>query len=288
MVKQLADGDWDDATRERIAAAVARVTGSPVFAVSERQQRLFAYLVDELVHGRADRINQASIAIDVLGRDERFDPAVDSIVRVEAARLRSKLREYYDTDGRDDRTRITLPKGKYVPRVQFLDEQPENLDQTRDLPAPGFDIRVDEPVPGFRMRPGIAVLPFEGGGEEADGYFADGLTEDIITGLSLFKWFPVISRNSSFAYKDRKVDARTVAQELGVRYVLEGSVRKAGDRVRVSAQLYNTLDAYHAPVVKAVDRMLANDQATEGDQAPGVDLGQAFRSHHGRYLRRPG
>ena len=87
-------------------------------------------------------------------------------------------------------------------------------------------------------KPSIAVLPFTNmSGDPEQDYFADGMTEDIITGLSRARWLFVIARNSSFAYKGRSTDVKQVAQELGVRYVLEGSVRKVGERVRISAQL---------------------------------------------------
>ena len=98
-------------------------------------------------------------------------------------------------------------------------------------------------VPGAQTltlpdKPSIAVLPFQNmSGDPEQEYFADGLTEDIITGLSRQSWFFVIARNSSFTYKGEAVDVRKVASQLGVRYVLEGSVRKAADRVRVTAQL---------------------------------------------------
>jgi TolB-like protein len=95
-------------------------------------------------------------------------------------------------------------------------------------------------------RPSIAVLPFINlGGEREQEYLADGITEDIITALTRFRWFFVIARNSSFAYKDRSADARQVARELGVRYLLEGSVRKSGQRVRISAQLVDAHSGNH-------------------------------------------
>jgi TolB-like protein/DNA-binding winged helix-turn-helix (wHTH) protein/Flp pilus assembly protein TadD len=95
-------------------------------------------------------------------------------------------------------------------------------------------------------KPSIAVLPFHNmSGAPEDDYFADGLTEDIITGLSRQRWFFVIARNSTFAYKGEAVDVRKVASELGVRYVLEGSVRKAGDRVRVTGQLIDVSNGLH-------------------------------------------
>ena len=91
------------------------------------------------------------------------------------------------------------------------------------------------PVP---EKPSLAVLPFINMSRDPEQeYFSDGMTEDIITALSRIRWFFIIARNSTFAYKDRAVDVRKVAKELGVRYVLEGSVRKAGSRVRVTAQL---------------------------------------------------
>ena len=94
-------------------------------------------------------------------------------------------------------------------------------------------------------KPSIAVLPFNNlSGDAEQGYFADGITEDIITALSKFRWFFVIACNSTFTYKGSSVDITQVGRELGVRYVLEGSVRKAGNRVRISAQLIEAKTAF--------------------------------------------
>jgi adenylate cyclase len=95
-------------------------------------------------------------------------------------------------------------------------------------------------------KPSIAVLPFANMSDDPEQeYFADGMVEDIITGLSRIKWLFVIARNSSFVYKGKSIDVKTVGRELGVRYVLEGSVRKAGNRVRVMGQLIETAGAAH-------------------------------------------
>ena len=95
-------------------------------------------------------------------------------------------------------------------------------------------------------RPSIAVLPFANmSGDQEQDYFADGISEDIITGLSKLRWFFVIARNSSFTYKGKAVDVKQVAHELGVRYVLEGSVRKGGDRVRITTQLIDAVTSNH-------------------------------------------
>ena len=94
-------------------------------------------------------------------------------------------------------------------------------------------------------RPSIAVLPFANMSGKADQHFADGISEDLITGLSRIRWLFVIARNSTFVYKDRAVDVKQVSRELGVRYVLEGSVRRAGKRLRISAQLMDAVTGGH-------------------------------------------
>ncbi|MAE16486.1 MAG: adenylate/guanylate cyclase domain-containing protein [Deltaproteobacteria bacterium] len=94
--------------------------------------------------------------------------------------------------------------------------------------------------------PAIAVMPFTNmSGDPEQEYFADGITEDIITNLSLWKTFPVISRNSSFTYKGKSVNLKEVAEELGVRYIVEGSVRKGGSKVRITAQLIDATEDHH-------------------------------------------
>jgi adenylate cyclase len=105
-----------------------------------------------------------------------------------------------------------------------------------------------EPAPALTLpdKPSIAVLPFQNmGGDPEQAYFVDGLVDDIITALSRFSQFFVIARNSSYAYKGRTVDVRQVGRELGVRYVLDGSVRKADKRLRITGQLVDTASGNH-------------------------------------------
>jgi TolB-like protein len=100
------------------------------------------------------------------------------------------------------------------------------------------DVATATPAEDAASKPSIAVLPFSNLSNDLEQeYFADGITEDVITALSRYRWFFVIARNSSFVYKGKAVDVRQAAQELGVAYVLEGSVRKSADHVRISAQL---------------------------------------------------
>ncbi len=117
-----------------------------------------------------------------------------------------------------------------VPRVGYRFAPPLH-------PGEGGDA-ADEEEAADPRRPGIAVMPFANlSGERHKDYFADGVTEDIITVLGSYRWFFVIARNSSFAYKNRPIDPKQIASELSVRYLLEGSVRKSGESVRISARL---------------------------------------------------
>jgi adenylate cyclase len=119
-------------------------------------------------------------------------------------------------------------------------------------PVRAYRVRIDglpaqaTPVLTLPDKPSIAVLPFTNmSGDPEQEYLADGLTEDITTALSKVRWFFVISRNSSFTYKGKAVDVKRVARELGVRYVLEGSVRRAANRLRVTAQLVDAITDHH-------------------------------------------
>jgi len=141
---------------------------------------------------------------------------------------------------------------KTLPRkgIRFIAEVRE--DEAHPLPAANRSRSVDAsaqregsflPLPD---RPSIAVLPFANmSGDLDQEYFADGISEDLITGLSRIRWLFVIARNSTFVYKHRPVDVKQVSRELGVRYVLEGSVRRAGKQLRVSAQLVDAITGGH-------------------------------------------
>ena len=132
----------------------------------------------------------------------------------------------------------------------------EIKDRTDDLDNAEPDISSSSPA--FDDRSAIAVLPFANfSGDPEQEFFADGITEDIITMLAGWRAFPVIARNSTFNYKGRTIDIKKVGEELGVRYVLEGSVRKSGRRVRVTAQLIRA-DTNHHIMAERYDRDLTD------------------------------
>lgn len=164
-----------------------------------------------------------------------------------------------------------------------------------DLDGDAFAVRLGlesaTPAPVQpRDRPSIAVLALQNlGGSADDEYFADGIAEDIITALSRFRSLFVIARNSSFTYKGRTVDVREIGRELGVRYVLEGSVRRAGGRVRVTAQLIDTdrgghvwADKYDGPVADVFELQDRITEAVVGVLEPAIERAEMERMRRKR------
>jgi TolB-like protein len=147
----------------------------------------------------------------------------------------------------DDGTRQQLVRTFARKGVRFVGEVSELLQP----PVPGAIAAAEHaelhgPAPPFPDKPSIAVLPFQNmSGDPEQEYFADGMVEEIITALSRIAWLFVIARNSSFSYKGQSPDVKQVGRELGVRYVLEGSVRKAGSQVRIAAQLVEAETGTH-------------------------------------------
>jgi TolB-like protein/cytochrome c-type biogenesis protein CcmH/NrfG len=153
-------------------------------------------------------------------------------------------------------------------------------------PKPNRGTQTPQTMLALPDRPAIAVLPFTNmSGDREQDYFSDGISEDIITALSKLRWFFVVARNSSFVYKGRAVHIHEVARELGVRYVLEGSVRRSGDRVRISAQLNDVSTGSHL-WAERYDRELADifavqDEITEAIVAaiePQLYAAESFRA----------
>src|SRR5437588_799723 len=157
-------------------------------------------------------------------------------------------------------------------------------------PARGEADGLTQQSPSLPDRPSIAVLPFNNmSGDPAQEYFSDGISEDIIMALSRLRWFLVIARNSSFVYKGRAVHMRQIGEELGVRYVVEGSVRKSGGRVRITAQLNDVVQGSHI-WAEHYDRDFADlfavqDEITEAIVA--ANEPQLYAAENFRALRMP-
>ena len=157
-----------------------------------------------------------------------------------------KLDMSFVSTGEQVMKNITNPVPTYkievssLPKVEAISETEPFIETSTEDQGPTPDQVLDEKPPA------IAVLPFANmSGDPEQEYFADGITEDIITNLSLWKTFPVISRNSSFTFKDKSVNLKEVSEELRARYIVEGSVRKGGNRIRITAQLIDAHADHH-------------------------------------------
>lgn len=226
---------------ETVRAALERVLASEVFSGSERLCQFLRFVVEQSICGQADALKEWLLGVRVFGRSQSFDPRVDAIVRVEAGRLRTKLADYYETEGRNDRVLIQIRKGGYAPVFQ---ERSSVARQFVPAGARGFEMGPNE-AQNFGLA-SIVVLPFVNLSADADNeYFSDGLTEEVISGLTRIQGLRVIARSTAFQYKGQAQDIPRIGAELNVSAVLEGSVRRMGDRIRISAQLIDPTNCFH-------------------------------------------
>jgi TolB-like protein/cytochrome c-type biogenesis protein CcmH/NrfG len=252
----LLDTDRRELSREQVPIAVEPQVFDLVVHLMQNRDRVVSKdeLIDKIWHGRSvsestltSRINAARKAIGDNG-------ASQALIRT-----------------------ITRKGFRFVGDVQ-----------TQLGTAAPEPVRIAAPQAAFALaeRPAIAVLPFSNmSGEAEQDYFSDGISEDIITALSKLRWFFVVARNSSFVYKGRAVHIHEVARELGVRYVVEGSVRRSGERVRISAQLNDVSTGSHL-WAERYDRELADifavqDEITEAIVAaiePQLYAAESFRA----------
>ena len=118
---------WSESDQKAIREQLVRILNSGPFHQSQRRQRFLEYLVNETLAGRSERLKGYNVALEVFDRSESFDPVTDPLVRIEAARLRDRLREYYEGEGQNDPVRIDLPKGTYRPQIEFLQEEASRI-----------------------------------------------------------------------------------------------------------------------------------------------------------------
>jgi len=204
---------------------LARVLASGIFSSSQRLSRFLRFVVESTIQGKTDELKEYAIGIEVFEKPSDFDPRIDPVVRVQASKLRSKLLEYYNSDGRGDKVAISIPKGGYVPVFERIG---------------GTD------TPAGTARSSVAVLPFVNMSAEPDNeYFSDGLTEEVINALTSVPGLQVVARTSVFRFKGQQHDVREIGGQLNAGTILEGSVRKAGTQLRITAQLVSVKDGYH-------------------------------------------
>jgi TolB-like protein len=238
------------------------------------QPQVFDLLVHLLMH-RDRVVTRDDLIALVWGGRIVSDSTLDS--RINAAR------NAVGDNGKEQRLIRTIPR-KGIRFVGVVNAPCSA--QTATLPE------TEQPRPALTLpdRPAIAVLPFDNmSGDREQEYFSDGISEDIITALSKLRWFFVIARNSSFTYKGKPVHMRQVASELGVRYVVEGSVRRSGDRVRITAQLNDTATGSHI-WAEHYDRMLTDVFAVQDEITDAIVTAiepQIYAAENFRSRRKP-
>lgn len=231
--KSLANSAADPVPATAVRDQLARVVNSPGFVSSVRLCRFLTHIVNRTIDGDVDSLKEFSIAMEVFDRTSEYDPNIDAIVRVEARRLRAKLKAYYEGQGTVDPVLIGLRPGSYIPVFRWLDAQPaKHREEIGAAPPPG--------------RVCVAVLPFVNMSPEPEqDYFCDGITEEITNSLTRISGLNVIARTSAFHFKGANIDIRELGQRLGANLVIEGSVRKAGEQLRITAQAIQTESGHH-------------------------------------------
>jgi len=263
---------------EMVRAALEKLLASQLFAGSTRYTRFLRFAVEETLQNRRGSLKEHVLAVKVFDRKETFNPHEDPIVRVEASRLRAKLKKYYETEGRDDAVAVVFPKGTYAPVFQYrpvrlLDCEPPSIpeqapvrqapvrkDGVRVILAVLLAILIPGVVAGWIFWPGprraapvteagpasIAVLPLANDNpDKATDDFSDGLTDELINALAQTKALQVVARTSVFRYKGKMDDVRKIGREVNAASVLEGSVRKVGNRLRITMQLIDVATGYN-------------------------------------------
>lgn len=277
-------------TADQVRAQLERILGSAGFAASERLRRFLRYVVERSLAGEAGQLKEYVVGREVFDRDEDYDPRLDSIVRVEAGRLRTKIDEYYHGPGRADDVIIRLQRGSYAPVFEGREGQP-----VADDPAAAPDIPSKVPKPArWRLGVGllaatlvvaaivvwragiwataarpspvatVAVLPFESySTDTADELLAARMTDGVTGELARLGTLGVVSHTSALQYAGARKPLREIAQSLDADFIVEGNLVRAGGDLRVQVRL----------VDGAKDRKLW----VEDFESPSAEIGQLQR-----------
>ena len=230
--------DLTEVEKHQIESCMLKMQTCPIFKFASRQYNFLRYLVDHTLNGNQDRLKGYTIAVEVFDRPSDFDPGLDSIVRVEAGKLRAKLREYYELYGQADAIRFIIPKGSYAVEINFND--------SLSNPVQHESITTEE-KPSIEVIPSLAVLPFINLSSypEKNSHLIDGLVDNVIFLLSRLTGLFVISRQSSFTYRDSNASSQEIGSGLGVSYLVDGTFQQINDNLRVTVNLIEASSGRH-------------------------------------------
>ena len=217
-------------TNEEILDELHKITSSPTFLKSPVLSNFLTFIVKETVENHSIILKEYTIGIKALGKPEDFNPQTDAIVRIHAGRLRRALNQYYLEDRQTDIIRIELIKGTYVPvfRTQLIRDK--NDLQTQE-----------DPLQFSRSLLTLAVLPFRNlCPDNTFSFFTDGFGEELTRIFSSSQNISVVAHYSTLKYTNTFTDPRIIGSELGVHYLITGSVRRSSNEIRVSVGLVET------------------------------------------------
>ncbi len=216
-------------SQEAIRQQLKEILDSPMFLNSPNLRDFLQFIVEKTLVGEGAEIKAYTVATQVLGRKTDFDPNLDPIVRIAAGRLRRALERYYLTQGRQDPVRINIPKGAYVPTFHLT------VEVEASSPA------MNDAVLTLPSGPSVAVMPLLNlTGDRKQEFFADGLSEELTSELARYQDLRVIAYQSTRRWKGEKIDPRAVGQDLGVRFLVEGSIRRDTKTVKIDLHVVDT------------------------------------------------
>jgi TolB-like protein/tetratricopeptide (TPR) repeat protein len=216
-------------SEDLIRVELARVLESPIFAQSERLGRFLRFAVEHAMSGSEEGLKEYVIGTEVYDRKPPYHPSQDSIVRTEARRLRTKLKEYYESEGKGDPIFIYFRPGSYIPVFR-----PKATASYQEVAPGGSEEQVF--IEGAGMP--VAVIPFlDASGQPLSSEFARGVTDELVHELMQCEGVRVVATSSITQLGSQAQDISSLAQRLGVRIIFEGSVRLEGARVRVTSRM---------------------------------------------------
>jgi TolB-like protein len=249
---------------EVVQRHLEKVLVSAEMCRSKKLCQFLRFTVEEVLRGHASELKEYAIAVGVFKRNREFDPGADPIVRVQARRLRSKLGQYYQTEGRDDLIQIEYPVGGYSPI--FTRRTP------RETSRPVIPVAPDRELASAKR---VAVLPFIDAGPDDSQAFTDGLTDELIHALSGWPGIRVVARASCFQFKGKSEDIRRIGEWLGVSALVSGSVRREGLHLRILVQLVDAetgLNLWSAGYEREVEGILATQESISREVAGTLQL----------------
>jgi TolB-like protein/Tfp pilus assembly protein PilF len=266
-------------TTPEIEDELDRILSSKVFATAQRSQAFLRYVVERSLTDAPPPLKEFSIAMDVFARGDDYDPSIDATVRVEAGRLRSRLREYYDLEGSGDSVFIDVPKGGYCPTFTFRNGKIGAAKEVQPIVEQAKLVEITPERVSLRWRRwtvaglvllaliaagvwrwqssrkqvlsdagggqqiALAVLPFANEtGDKANDYLADGLTDNLIRQFSEISPLKVMSRSAVYRYRSSTDRAVSVGRSLHVNSVLTGEIHQANGKLTVDTELSNVSD----------------------------------------------